>query len=131
MGDDHRGAAGISKDAPQESAHGGRRRDVECRHGLVEQENLRFGGQSSRDGDALRLAAGKMGGPTVGEVLGVHRLQPSLGDGARGGAAAALAPGRVGDIGGNAHVRKEQCLLSQHRDAPRVRRDEHAGVRCR
>ncbi len=39
----------------------------------------------------------------------------------------ALAPGRVGDVGDNAHVREEQRLLSKHRDAARVRRDEHPG----
>ena len=37
-------------------------------------------------------------------------------------AAAALAPRRVGDVGGGGQVREQQRLLGQHRDTPRVRR---------
>ena len=125
MGDDHRGAPVSTKDAAQQSSHRGRRGDIERRHGFVEQKNPRFGGKGSGDRDALRLAAGQLGGPPVGEVLGVHRLEPPAGDLACVGAAAALAPWRVGDIGDNAHVREQQRLLSKHRDAPGVRRDEH------
>ena len=55
--------------------------DVERRHRFVEQQQPRFRGQRAGDGDPLRLAARELGGPPVGEVCRVDRLEPTPGGG--------------------------------------------------
>ena len=72
----------VAQDVAQQPAQRRGGGDVECRHRFVEQQHPRFGGQRAGDGDALRLSAGELGGPPVGEIRCADGLEPAL----RGGA---------------------------------------------
>ncbi len=48
---------------------------VERAGGLVEQQHLRLHGQGPRDGDALLLAAGELGGPGAAAIAKAHALE--------------------------------------------------------
>ena len=56
---------------------------IQRRERLIQQQDLRIGGQRARDGHALLLAAGKLGRVTIGQMGQVHALQQR--DGAQPG----------------------------------------------
>ena len=53
--DEHEGHTSLVADVGEQVEHLGLDRHVECRDGLVEDEDLRLSGQGSRDRDALAL----------------------------------------------------------------------------
>jgi hypothetical protein len=61
----------------------GPQRSVEVRRRLVEQVDRRPAGQRPGQPDALLLAAGQLGRPTIGQVADVHLLEVATGLAAR------------------------------------------------
>ena len=62
MGDEQVGEAQLLLQVLQQVHHLGLDGDIECGHGLVEDQQLRCQGQRAGDADALLLAAGELGG---------------------------------------------------------------------
>ena len=98
-------------------------RGIEIGQGLVEQEHLGLAHDGAADGDALALAAGKLAGLALEQMLHLEDA---------GGLAdlpVADIPGRTGelqpepDIVVNAHMRIERVVLEHHGDAPVARLD--------
>ena len=63
-------------------AHAAAQAGVEVRQRLVEQQHLRLEHQRAGDGDALLLAARKLGRQAVAHPAETHEVEPALGGGA-------------------------------------------------
>ena len=100
----------------------GRDGDVESREGLVQEQQLRVGGERARDRDALRLTAGQFGGSAGGELDGIHFAQPVQGDLVGSRLADALAARAERDVLEHAEMREQVGVLRERRDAAGMRR---------
>ena len=86
--------------------HGGKR--------LVQQQNLRLGGEGAGDGHALLLAARDLVGAALREVIESHAFEQPRGD-----RPAFMSRARgVGHVVENGHVRKQRVVLEDVPDAP-------------
>jgi hypothetical protein len=101
---------------------------VERAEGLVEEQKPWFGDEGARERHPLLLAAGEFFGGAVGGALHAHAPQgfPDL--------ALRLLPRCAAhleaepDVAGDAHVRKEERLLEDHRGLPPLGRGADHGA---
>ncbi len=115
MGDHDGGDAGGLEHAAQLYAHLGAQLGVEVGQRLVEQQQLRLGGQRAGNRDALLLAAGELVRVALRVAAQVDQRQ-HLGH-ARGAALARPALQAEGHVLRDAHVRKQRIVLEHHADA--------------
>ncbi len=98
---------------------------------LVEQQYVGFGGQRPRDRHPLGLTPGQLPRFTVGELLGIHLAQPAqrrrFPVAVRGANPTSVAVRSEGDVGGDAHVRKQQRILQEQPHPSMVGCDVHPG----
>ncbi len=104
--------------------------DVQGGQGLIQQQHLRIHGQGTGRRHALRLPAGQLPRPAVGEVGGVDLGQPVPGSLPGLPLGHPRAPRPEGDVFERAQVRKQQGILGQQGGAAAVRRGPgvHAGA---
>src|SRR5690606_7038351 len=93
---------------------------IEGAERLVEEQNLWLDGERAGERDALALAAGELGGKTVGQPVELHELEQAkhpLADLRLGGT---LGPGfhaqAEGDVLVNAHVPEQSVVLEHEAD---------------
>lgn len=87
---------------------------VECRKGLVHEQDLRLVDEEPGNGDALLHASGELMGKGVGELLEAHYLEPALGPLPALALLAALDLEAELDVPARGAPGKERELLKQH-----------------
>ncbi|MNM96029.1 hypothetical protein D3C81_1084930 [compost metagenome] len=118
VGNEDEGDAGLRLDRLQFLTHRLAQLEVECGQRLVEQQHLGMRRQRAGQGDALLLAAGKLGRLALGEAFHLHQREhftDALGDLRTAHALAhRLRLQAEGQVLGDGHVR-EQCVVLEHR----------------
>ena len=121
MGDEQRGHPGLGQDLAHLLAQPIAQSRVEVRERLVEQDEIRGGGERPGEGDALLLAARQLVyGPA--RVAGEPDQLEHLGD----AAAIGLAAEPVADVAGHVEVWEQRVVLEHHPDPAALGGDEHA-----
>ena len=120
------GAVGIRVQALELGAHLLTQLRVQVAQRLIHEEHLRAGREGAGDGDALLLAAGKLGGVALFKLLDLEQGEQLV----HAPADARLIPlehlQTEGDVFIHRHVRPERVVLEQKADVAFVRRQVDA-----
>jgi len=95
---------------------------VEGAQRLVEQQDLRFGDESARNGDALLLAAGKLADPAIEELAELHQLGDLVDLGLDRRLVVTAERQAEGDVAANVEMGKQREVLPHQPGAALVHR---------
>src|SRR3546814_1256428 len=110
--DEHGGDAEVEQEAVDLGAHLGAQRRVEVREGLVEQEDVRLGGDGSGEGHPLLLPSRPRSGLSLAEPAQTDELERRL----DALAASPLASEAIPDVPGHVEVREQRPVMENHAD---------------